>query len=120
MAKNKATSNKAVTSKKKAAAIKDTEMSAAGKIYHQRKDAGLCVRCGKKAVKGKLMCQEHLDYIRSFSKGTAKATPVKGQTIGKKAKAQPKAAAPKSGKTTKAYKKVVVETPEPDEVVVEE
>ena len=26
------------------------------KLYHERKEQGLCVRCGKKALKGKTMC----------------------------------------------------------------
>jgi hypothetical protein len=85
--------------------------SAAGKVYHIRKAEGLCVRCGKKALSGKLMCADHMAYIKSFSKkGDAEAKPA-GKSTGKAAKAAPKnkAAAPAGkGKGKKGYQQLGV------------
>jgi hypothetical protein len=79
-------------------------VSPAGKIYHQRKSEGLCVRCGKKAAKKKdgtpgLMCQDHLEYIKSFSKKEDKPA---GKSTGKQAKGKAKA--------TEAGKKVIAKS----------
>lgn len=84
--------------------------SAAGKVYHIRKAEGLCVRCGKKALAGKLMCQTHTDYIKTFvSNKNGEDTP-KGKTTGKKAKATPakKTTGKSAKKTTKAYRQLGV------------
>jgi hypothetical protein len=84
--------------------------SAAGKVYHIRKAEGLCVRCGKKAAKGRLMCETHDAYIKSFKKGSGDEKPA-GKSTGKAAKAAPKnkAAAPAGkGKGKKGYQQLGV------------
>ena len=38
-------------------------LSAAGITYHKRREAGVCVKCGKPLAEGsKLLCTEHLEY----------------------------------------------------------
>ena len=34
-------------------------------IYHQRKAAGLCVRCGKEAVENSTFCEKHREMHRA-------------------------------------------------------
>jgi hypothetical protein len=34
------------------------------KLYIERKKKGLCVRCGKPAVKGSVFCRHHLEMSR--------------------------------------------------------
>jgi hypothetical protein len=84
--------------------------SAAGKVYHIRKAEGLCVRCGKKALSGKLMCSDHMAYIKSFSKkgGDEKLA---GKSTGKASKAAKTKAAPApagKGKGKKGYQQLGV------------
>lgn len=39
------------------------------KVYAQRKEAGICVRCGKeKSIYGKTMCAECLDKVLEYSR----------------------------------------------------
>ncbi len=38
------------------------------KLYEERKAKGLCVRCGKIAVKGSVFCRSHLDMSRKYNK----------------------------------------------------
>lgn len=38
-------------------------ISAAGLVYHQRREAGVCVKCGQPLAEGsKLLCTKHLEY----------------------------------------------------------
>lgn len=38
-------------------------ISAAGLVYHQRREAGVCVKCGQPLAEGsKLLCTAHLEY----------------------------------------------------------
>jgi hypothetical protein len=94
---------------KKPATPKEKEMSAAAMVYHERKNKGLCVRCGEKALKGQILCQTHKDYMAAAAKNRAKKAEgnvkVGGKSTGKKAKAAPKAPA-KKAKKQKAYEQI--------------
>ncbi len=38
------------------------------RLYVERKQTGLCVRCGKNAMKNSVFCRHHLDMSRKYAK----------------------------------------------------
>jgi hypothetical protein len=88
-------------------------ISAAGLVYHQRREAGVCVKCGQPLAEGsKLLCTAHLEYHNKWHAArkakidaamellAKQAAPVAQAEVVTAVEAAPKAKASKPAKKT--------------------